>query len=41
MIVTIKKIFVLLLVLFPAQVFADTATVTETPYKEPQVVYDF
>ena len=41
MIVTIKKIFVLLLVVFPAQVFADTATVTETPYKEPQVVYDF
>ena len=41
MIFTIKKIFVLLLVVFSAQVFADTATFTETPYKEPQVVYDF
>ena len=41
MIFAIKKIFVLLLVVFSAQVFADTATFTETPYKEPQAVYDF
>ncbi|MFC1630922.1 MAG: DsrE family protein [Arenicellales bacterium] len=41
MILTIKKIFLVLLIIFPAQVLANTATFIETPYKEPQVVYDF
>ncbi len=41
MILTIKKIFLVLLIIFPVQVLANTATFIETPYKEPQVVYDF
>ncbi|MGB5224851.1 MAG: DsrE family protein [Arenicellales bacterium] len=41
MILTIKKYFLVLLIIFPAQVLSNTATFIETPYKEPQVVYDF
>ena len=41
MIFSIKNIFLILLIIFPAQAIADSATFIETPYKEPQVVYDF
>ena len=41
MILAIKKFFLILLIIFPAQILADTAAFIETPYKEPQVVYDF
>jgi len=37
----IKKIILVLLLAFPFPLFADNATYSDTPYKEPQVVYDF
>jgi len=37
----IKKIIPVLLLIFPASLFAEGATYTETPYKEPKVVFDF
>ena len=37
----IKKIILILLLSSSFQLFAESATYTETPYKEPQVVYDF
>ena len=41
MIRILKKIIPVLLFAFPTSLFAESATYTETPYKEPQVVYDF
>ena len=37
----LKKIVPVLLLAFPASLFAEGATYTETAYKEPQVVFDF
>ena len=37
----LNKIIPLLLFVFPTALFAESATYIETPYKEPQVVYDF
>ena len=37
----VKKIIPVLLLTFPSSLFADGASYVETPYAEPQVVYDF
>jgi intracellular sulfur oxidation DsrE/DsrF family protein len=37
----LKRIIPVLLLAFPVSLFSDTAVYTDTPYKEPQVVYDF
>ena len=37
----LKKIIPVFLLVFPTSLIAESATYTETPYKEPQVVYDF
>ncbi len=37
----LKKVIPVLLLTFSASLFAEGATYTETPYKEPQVVFDF
>ena len=36
-----KKILLISLLASPFPLYADSATITDTPYKEPQVVYDF
>ena len=41
MIRILKKIIPVLLFAFPTSLLAESATYIETPYKEPQVVYDF
>ncbi len=37
----LKIIIPVLLLIFPTSLFAEGATYTETPYKEPKVVFDF
>ena len=37
----VKKIIPVLLLAFPSPLFAEDASYVETPYAEPQVVYDF
>ena len=37
----VKKIIAVLVLAFPSTLFAEGASYVETPYAEPQVVYDF